>query len=137
MCQQVKGRLHIQYCLHTIACGAHKLRHRCHGIHIFPLQGGQLQPLDAPLWHSFCLADEFHRVGAGEENCWSGQDAKQKLFTFKTTMTDAASFLSLFRSPQLLPSITNRIREQNDSSFSSSSSSCFPLLSVETFSTLR
>lgn len=73
------------------------------------------------------------------------QDAKLKLFIFKTTMTDAASLLPLFLSPQLLPSIIKKVacHDQNSSFFFSSSSFVFlillfpPLLSLESPLALR
>ncbi|KAI4795799.1 hypothetical protein KUCAC02_029646 [Chaenocephalus aceratus] len=74
------------------------------------------------------MSPMFH---GGGEGCCRGLDAKQKLFIFQTAMTDAAS-LSL--SPQLLPSVTERIPVFLATTLSSStlsSSSLFASSNVE------
>lgn len=132
--------------VHTTACGAHKLIHRCHEIHIFPCRAAARSLWMLWLWHSILFSRWVEcSIGLELESRTVGRDrmpSRNCLYSKPPWLMQPLFSSPFSLSPQLLPSITHEIPASLATSrtlppLSSSSSSRFPLLSLECPPTLR
>lgn len=130
-----KSRACFIYYVHTTACGAHKLIHCCHEIHIFPCRAAACTLWMPWLWHSILFSGwvecsielELESSIVGQDwmpslNCLYSKPPwlMQPLFSSPFSFSPAAA-VHHKQDPGLVR------HDQNSSSSSSlSSSSCFP-----------